>query len=93
MIIIKLSQNFNNICIYLAILPRHANNIDNIYLHAAVSPKWVIEPKNEAVLAGESVALHCQTTGSPTPQVTWLKQRGNESGQFCKMNKAKIPDF
>ncbi|XP_026317872.1 Down syndrome cell adhesion molecule-like protein Dscam2 isoform X4 [Hyposmocoma kahamanoa] len=38
-----------------------------------VSPKWVIEPKNEAVLAGESVALHCQTTGSPTPQVTWLK--------------------
>lgn len=44
--------------------------------HAAVSPKWVTEPKDEAVLAGEPLALHCQTTGSPTPQVTWLKQRG-----------------
>lgn len=46
------------------------------FFHAAVSPKWVLEPKDEAVLAGEAVALHCQTTGSPTPQVTWMKQRG-----------------
>ncbi|XP_026317870.1 Down syndrome cell adhesion molecule-like protein Dscam2 isoform X2 [Hyposmocoma kahamanoa] len=50
-----------------------------------VSPKWVIEPKNEAVLAGESVALHCQTTGSPTPQVTWLKQRGSGSADFIPL--------
>ncbi|XP_012543882.3 cell adhesion molecule Dscam2 isoform X1 [Bombyx mori] len=44
-----------------------------------VSPKWVLEPKDEAVLAGESLSIHCQTTGSPTPQVTWLKQRGGTS--------------
>ncbi|KOB72718.1 Down syndrome cell adhesion molecule-like protein, partial [Operophtera brumata] len=40
-----------------------------------LSPKWVLEPKDEAVLAGEALALHCQTSGSPTPQVTWMKQR------------------
>ncbi|XP_052750184.1 cell adhesion molecule Dscam2 isoform X2 [Galleria mellonella] len=44
-----------------------------------VSPKWVVEPKDEAVLAGEPLALHCQTTGSPPPQITWLKQRGSSS--------------
>ncbi|XP_073957210.1 cell adhesion molecule Dscam2-like [Choristoneura fumiferana] len=47
-----------------------------------VSPKWITEPKDEAVLAGESVALHCQTTGSPSPQVTWMKQRGAASSDF-----------
>lgn len=50
-------------------------------MHAAVSPKWITEPKDEAVLAGEPLALHCQTTGSPVPQVTWLRQRG---GMFLK---------
>ncbi|KAL0901060.1 hypothetical protein ABMA27_006383 [Loxostege sticticalis] len=50
-----------------------------------VSPKWVMEPKDEAVLAGESLALHCQTTGSPTPQVTWMKQRGASSSDFIPL--------
>ncbi|KAI5636739.1 immunoglobulin i-set domain-containing protein [Phthorimaea operculella] len=50
-----------------------------------VSPKWVVEPKDEAVLAGEPVALHCQTTGSPTPQVTWLKQRGSGSTEYVPL--------
>ncbi|XP_028160475.1 Down syndrome cell adhesion molecule homolog [Ostrinia furnacalis] len=50
-----------------------------------VSPKWVMEPKDEAVLAGEPLALHCQTTGSPTPQVTWMKQRGPSSSDFIPL--------
>ncbi|XP_059046951.1 cell adhesion molecule Dscam2-like [Achroia grisella] len=50
-----------------------------------VSPKWVVEPKDEAVLAGEALALHCQTTGSPSPQVTWLKQRGSSSTDFVPL--------
>nr|XP_049692182.1 Down syndrome cell adhesion molecule-like protein Dscam2 [Helicoverpa armigera] len=51
-----------------------------------VSPKWVVEPKDEAVLAGEQLALHCQTTGSPTPQVTWLKQRGSSADYVPLIN-------
>ncbi|XP_072938511.1 cell adhesion molecule Dscam1-like isoform X2 [Epargyreus clarus] len=51
-----------------------------------VSPKWIMEPKDEAVLAGEPVAMHCQTTGSPTPQVTWLKQRGSASDYIPLVN-------
>ncbi|XP_053609899.1 cell adhesion molecule Dscam1-like isoform X1 [Plodia interpunctella] len=50
-----------------------------------VSPKWVTEPKDEAVLAGEPLALHCQTTGSPTPQVAWLKQRGATSADYTPL--------
>ncbi|XP_049878899.1 Down syndrome cell adhesion molecule-like protein Dscam2 [Pectinophora gossypiella] len=50
-----------------------------------VSPKWVVEPKDEAVLAGEPVALHCQTTGSPTPQITWHKQRGSGSTEYVPL--------
>ncbi|CAH0405117.1 unnamed protein product [Chilo suppressalis] len=50
-----------------------------------VSPKWVMEPRDEAVLAGEPLALHCQTTGSPTPQITWMKQRGPTSTDFIPL--------
>ncbi|CAH2050967.1 unnamed protein product, partial [Iphiclides podalirius] len=50
-----------------------------------VSPKWVMEPKDEAVLAGEPVAMHCQTTGSPTPQITWLKQRAGSPSDFIPL--------
>ncbi|KAG7310295.1 hypothetical protein JYU34_003050 [Plutella xylostella] len=50
-----------------------------------VSPKWVTEPKEESVLAGEPLALHCQTTGSPPPQVTWLKQRGGGSSDYSPL--------
>ncbi|KAL4705617.1 hypothetical protein ACJJTC_018739 [Scirpophaga incertulas] len=50
-----------------------------------VSPKWVVEPKDEAVLAGESLVLHCQTSGSPTPQVTWLKQRGPSPSDYVPL--------
>ncbi|XP_061709196.1 cell adhesion molecule Dscam2 isoform X4 [Cydia pomonella] len=50
-----------------------------------VSPKWMTEPKDEAILAGEPVALHCQTTGSPSPQVTWMKQRGPASSDFVPL--------
>ncbi|CAG4953674.1 unnamed protein product [Colias eurytheme] len=50
-----------------------------------VSPKWVTEPKDEAVLAGEPVAMHCETTGSPNPQVTWLKQRAGSSSDYIPL--------
>lgn len=57
-----------------------------VSLHAAVSPKWVVEPVDSAVLAGEPLVLHCHTTGSPTPQLTWLKQRGKTLGFSSRMS-------
>ncbi|CAG9136240.1 unnamed protein product [Plutella xylostella] len=56
-----------------------------------VSPKWVTEPKEESVLAGEPLALHCQTTGSPPPQVTWLKQRGEPLALHCQTTGSPPP--
>ncbi|XP_047520750.1 Down syndrome cell adhesion molecule-like protein Dscam2 isoform X2 [Pieris napi] len=50
-----------------------------------VSPKWVTEPKDEAVLAGEPVAMNCETTGSPNPQVTWLKQRAGSTSEYSPL--------
>ncbi|XP_013133341.1 PREDICTED: Down syndrome cell adhesion molecule-like protein Dscam2 [Papilio polytes] len=50
-----------------------------------VSPKWVREPRDEAVLAGEPLALHCQATGSPPPQLTWLKQRVGSPAEFVPL--------
>ncbi|CAK1540390.1 unnamed protein product [Leptosia nina] len=50
-----------------------------------VSPKWVTEPKDEAVLAGESVAMHCETMGSPNPLVTWLKQRAGSASDYTPL--------
>ncbi|CAG9581989.1 unnamed protein product, partial [Danaus chrysippus] len=47
-----------------------------------VSPKWLREPMDAAVLAGEQLALHCHTTGSPTPHTTWLKQRAGSASDF-----------
>ncbi|XP_041974799.1 Down syndrome cell adhesion molecule-like protein Dscam2 isoform X2 [Aricia agestis] len=50
-----------------------------------VSPKWVSEPTDAAVLAGEPLALHCQTTGSPTPHVVWMKQRAGTGSDFAPL--------
>ncbi|CAH0727689.1 unnamed protein product, partial [Brenthis ino] len=50
-----------------------------------VSPKWIREPTDVAVLAGEPVALHCHTTGSPSPHTTWLKQRAGSASDFVPL--------
>ncbi|XP_045780750.1 Down syndrome cell adhesion molecule-like protein Dscam2 [Maniola jurtina] len=50
-----------------------------------VSPKWLQEPSDAAVLAGEPLALHCHTTGSPTPHTTWMKQRAGSASDFVPL--------
>ncbi|CAH2101996.1 unnamed protein product [Euphydryas editha] len=50
-----------------------------------VSPKWLREPTDAAVLAGEPLSLHCHTTGSPTPHTTWLKQRVGSASDFVPL--------
>jgi hypothetical protein len=45
-------------------------------LYFSVPPEWVIEPKDMSVVAGHTVALHCQADGFPLPTVIWRKGHG-----------------
>lgn len=40
-----------------------------------VPPKWILQPKDSSVQAGEDISLHCQADGYPTPVVTWRKYK------------------
>ena len=41
-----------------------------------VPPRWIVEPENTAVIAGEDVVLQCYATGTPLPLVTWRIYQG-----------------
>ena len=51
-------------------------NSDIMSLYFSVPPEWVIEPKDTSVVAGHTVALHCQADGFPLPTVIWRKGHG-----------------
>lgn len=38
-----------------------------------VPPKWIVQPKDTSVQAGQDISVHCQADGYPTPAVTWRK--------------------
>lgn len=38
-----------------------------------VPPKWILQPKDSNVQAGEDILLHCQADGYPKPIITWSK--------------------
>ena len=50
---------------------------ETMCLYFSVPPEWVIEPKDTSVVAGHTVALHCQADGFPLPTVIWRKGHGN----------------
>jgi hypothetical protein len=50
---------------------------DIMCFYFSVPPEWVIEPKDTSVVAGHTVALHCQADGFPLPTVIWRKGHGN----------------
>ncbi|PNF21232.1 hypothetical protein B7P43_G04189 [Cryptotermes secundus] len=52
------------------------------HLTISVPPEWVIEPKDTSVVAGQTVALHCQADGFPLPTVIWRKGHGKLASQF-----------
>ena len=49
---------------------------DIMSFYFSVPPEWVIEPKDTSVVAGHTVALHCQADGFPLPTVIWRKGHG-----------------
>ncbi|XP_031619714.1 Down syndrome cell adhesion molecule-like protein Dscam2 isoform X2 [Contarinia nasturtii] len=47
-----------------------------------VPPKWILQPKDSSVQAGEDISLHCQADGWPHPTVTWRKAIGSTPGEY-----------
>ncbi|GFY63247.1 titin [Trichonephila inaurata madagascariensis] len=43
-------------------------------------PKWVKEPKDLYISAGENISIECSATGYPLPNVTWMKLSGYKDG-------------
>ncbi|XP_069693342.1 cell adhesion molecule Dscam2-like [Periplaneta americana] len=68
-----------------------ASNSARVTTHTApltisVPPEWVIEPKDTSVIAGQTVALHCQANGFPQPTVIWRKGHGKLATQFDELD-------
>lgn len=47
-----------------------------------VPPKWIVEPKDSNVQAGQDVTLNCQADGFPKPTITWRKAIGTTPGEY-----------
>jgi hypothetical protein len=41
-----------------------------------VSPKWVIEPKDIRITAGNELSLECRADGEPKPIIKWIDSKG-----------------
>ncbi|XP_065347787.1 cell adhesion molecule Dscam2-like isoform X4 [Cloeon dipterum] len=65
---------------------RVANDAANVShtarLHVNVPPRWVVEPSDQNVVLGKSVALQCQADGFPKPTVTWKQAIGKQPGDY-----------
>ncbi len=42
-----------------------------------MTPKWLIEPKDRAVKAGDEVLLECKADGEPKPITKWVDSKGS----------------
>lgn len=60
------SGNYTCICSNVAGTERF-----NVQVTVNVPPKWILQPKDSSVQAGENISLHCQADGWPKPIVAW----------------------
>jgi hypothetical protein len=49
-----------------------------------VSPKWVIEPKDIRITAGNELSLECRADGEPKPVIKWIDSKGCVYKVFLK---------
>nr|XP_042909242.1 Down syndrome cell adhesion molecule-like protein Dscam2 [Parasteatoda tepidariorum] len=47
-----------------------------VKLRVLVPPTWLRQPYDMSVLSGARVSLHCETSGTPKPTVTWRRSKG-----------------
>lgn len=48
----------------------------HITLLEIVPPKWIHEPKDTALMLGNTMSINCHAEGYPEPTVTWFKGEG-----------------
>ena len=39
----------------------------------SVRPSFLVKPSDKIVMEKETVTFHCNASGSPTPNITWVK--------------------
>ena len=39
----------------------------------SVAPSLIATPADQTVIEGAKATFHCNTTGNPTPKITWIK--------------------
>lgn len=47
-----------------------------------VPPQWTFEPQDVSTLLGNPLYVHCNATGFPPPQITWLRGHARTSNDF-----------
>ena len=43
------------------------------------APKWLVEPKDQSAIVGETVTFACQADGFPTPLIRWKTTKDNRA--------------
>uniref|UniRef100_T1IX57 Down syndrome cell adhesion molecule n=1 Tax=Strigamia maritima TaxID=126957 RepID=T1IX57_STRMM len=81
-------DDFSSMLTITNVTPRHNGNYTCIAansvsqdLHSTslkinVPPKWILNPKNESVFAGQSASFHCRAEGFPIPTIKWFRAEG-----------------
>jgi hypothetical protein len=40
------------------------------------APKWLIEPKDLQIVAGNNISIECKADGEPKPKIVWVTSEG-----------------
>lgn len=44
-----------------------------LFNFTSVRPSFLVKPSDKIVMEKETVTFHCNASGSPTPNITWVK--------------------
>ena len=47
----------------------------HLYHQVNVPPRWVERPTNSSGIPGKRLEIRCRTTGTPSPEVSWIVNR------------------
>lgn len=56
-------------------------------------PRWLLEPKDIATVAGRPARIDCQADGVPQPHVRWKMATGTWNILILSLYKTSISDF
>ncbi|KAG8178107.1 hypothetical protein JTE90_017454 [Oedothorax gibbosus] len=59
-------------------------------LDVKASPKWVEKPTSVVTTIGATVKIRCAATGSPSPNMKWIKLSVSNNSEILQVDKAKV---